>query len=880
MTEMTIRARARSIDRVWWLSAMLIAAALALFVLRLRGLEPILGSGGWWWVFGLMVLVTERWPVELEFRRSSHSFSLTDVPLTLALLFASGTHAFVAVMAGVLLALLLRRSGAVKLVFNLAQFALVTSVLIVIAHQAASADPGFGWITWGAVLAASQVGSVLTTAWILAAMVLTDGMVSRAQVREMLGLDYAVTLLGTAMALVCAVVWIDRPDAAPLVLIPIGIVFIGYRAYIKEREGHEKLRTLYQPLSESPELAVALEGLLGRALEAFHAEQAEVVLFGADGGVPSRTSLGPAAACETMAPIDAAAAAGLRACAAGANATLALEPPFPVPLEPYLTYRGVRHGMLGVLRSEDRVIGTIMLANRYGLARGFSREDRNLFETLAVDASAALKYDRLEHAVSELYELQDQLLHQVQHDPLTGLAARPLFTRQVREALAPGTPGEVAVMVIDLDDFSGVNVKFGRRIGDELLRGVASRLSGCGGPDDVIARLDGDAFAVLVRSPSNIDRRVVELAERTVRAFALPVSAGNELLDCGLSIGLATGRHAQTNPEGLLWDANVAMYDAKESGKRRFSRFTPAMRDSIVHRHNLKAELEQAIEQRQLVLQYQPIVDLRTEATVSVEALVRWNHPARGRIPPIEFIPLAEDTGLIVPLGRYVLETACARACERNSDVQVQVNLSAVELEHPDLLQTVTDALERTGIAPERLVLEVTETLLVKDTVRGVKALQQLRDLGVGLALDDFGTGYSSLSYLRNLPLDSLKIASEFIEGLGSSDHDAAFVRLIIGLAKTIGLKVVAEGIETRAQLDMLREIGCDFGQGYYFSKPVDEDVDWRTPRAPTVRSGRTKSRASSESNDARASRRADDRRSWPPALAPPAGRIIEGATA
>jgi diguanylate cyclase (GGDEF)-like protein len=475
-----------------------------------------------------------------------------------------------------------------------------------------------------------------------------------------------------------------------------------------------------------------------------------------------------------------------------------------------------------------------MLANRIGLSRGFTDGDRTLFETLAANASAALQYDRLEHAVSELHDLQDEVQHQAHHDPLTGLATRSLFSQQVREALEPGTPGEVAVMIIDLDDFKGVNDTLGHPVGDKLLRGVAARLADSGGSDNVVARLDGDAFAVLLRSPSKIERRAVELAERTMQSFALPVTAGSQLLDVGLSIGLATSRHSHANAEALLWDANVAMYDAKDAGKRRYSVFTPAMRDSVVRRHGLKAELERAIAQRELVVEYQPIVDLVTGRTTSVEALVRWNHPRRGRIPPLEFIPLAEDTGLIVPLGRYVLEEACRRVDERHPDVQVQVNLSAIELEHPDVLKTVADVIGRTGIAPGRLVLEVTETLLVKDAVRGVETLQQLRDLGVQLALDDFGTGYSSLSYLRNLPLDSLKIAQEFVEGLAFSDHDAAFVRLIVGLAKTVGLKVVAEGIETRAQLDMLREIGCDLGQGYYFAAPMDVDADWITPRAET----------------------------------------------
>jgi EAL domain-containing protein (putative c-di-GMP-specific phosphodiesterase class I) len=322
----------------------------------------------------------------------------------------------------------------------------------------------------------------------------------------------------------------------------------------------------------------------------------------------------------------------------------------------------------------------------------------------------------------------------------------------------------------------------------------------------------------------------VELAERTVEAFALPIIAGKELLDVGVSIGLATSRRSHTNPEAMLWNANVAMYDAKEAGKRRYSVFTHAMRDSIVHHQGLRTELEHAIGHDELVVQYQPIVDLATGKTVSVEALVRWEHPSRGRIPPIQFIPLAEDTGLIVPLGRHVLEQACTRVSTRYPDIEAQVNMSAIELEQPDLIETIVGVLERTGIAPGRLVLEVTETLLVKDADRGVETLSQLRELGVQISLDDFGTGYSSLSYLRNLPLDSLKIAREFIEDIATSEHDAAFVRLIVGLAKTIGLKVVAEGIETRTQLDLLREMGCDLGQGYYFAKPMDDDANWLTP--------------------------------------------------
>ncbi|MDA0169559.1 EAL domain-containing protein [Solirubrobacter taibaiensis] len=821
----------RKIEPIWGLIAVTSAISAILYFVFVRHSGAIQTPEIAWYVIALLVLFTERFPVELEFRRSSHSFSLTDIPLSVALVFTTGSHAFWAIVGGSLIALALRRMPIVKFFFNVAQLSLATTVMLVIVHFAAQVDDGFGFLTWGSVLLATQLGGVLTIAQILAAIVLTEGHVSRDQVRQMFGMDFVVTLTGTAMALVSSILWIERPEAVLLLLVPILVAFMGYRAYVHERQGHEKVKFLYEAnrtLSESPEVAIALEGLLERALEAFRAEQAEVILFAGDGGAPLRTGLGPGTAREAMAPMDHDAANALRELAEGTSTAVALMDPLPGgTVGAYLAERGIRHGMLGVLRGEDRVIGTLMLANRYGLTRGFTGGDRALFETLAANASAALQFDRLEQAVTDLRELQDQLTHQAHHDPLTGLANRALFSQRVREALEPGGAGKVAVMFIDLDDFKGVNDTLGHAIGDELLRGVASRLVGSTRRQDVVARLGGDEFAVLVQRDEHVEQGAIELAERTLDSFLAPVQAGEKPLNVSLSIGIAAAQSNRTATDELLRDADVAMYEAKEGGKRRFAVFTPEMRDSIVRRHDLKEELANAIKNRDLVVQYQPIVDIQTGQAISVEALVRWNHADRGRIPPMEFIPLAEDTGLIVPLGRYVLEEACASVVQRSDTLQVQVNLSAIELEHPDLLHTITDVLQRTGIAPGRLVLEVTETLLVKDAERGAETLQQLRDLGVQLALDDFGTGYSSLSYLRNLPLDTLKIAREFVEGLAFSEHDAAFVRLIVGLAKTVGLKVVAEGIETRAQLDMLREIGCDLGQGYYFAAPMDVDADW-----------------------------------------------------
>jgi diguanylate cyclase (GGDEF)-like protein len=485
----------------------------------------------------------------------------------------------------------------------------------------------------------------------------------------------------------------------------------------------------------------------------------------------------------------------------------------------------LRNAMVAVLRGKEKPIGTILIANRIGLARGFMADDLALFETLAANASAALQFDRLEQAVSELRELQRQLHHQAYHDPLTGLANRALFTRRIDAALQQG--GGVAVMFIDLDDFKGVNDTLGHAVGDQLLCAAAKRISGCVRDQELVARLGGDEFAVLVcTAHETVEEVAASIARRIVGSFELPVEVGERLLSIQLTIGVATNLHSGRLTADLLRDADVAMYEAKSAGKGRFCTFTTEMRESVLRHHVVREELRDSIEEERLLVQYQPIIDIQSGHLSAVEALVRWEHPERGRIPPLEFIPLAERTGLIVPLGRYVLRKACTQAAEWSRDsgrpISVQVNVSARELESPDLIHAVREVLDETGLDPNRLILEITESVMIQDAAAGGMTLAALRDVGVQLALDDFGTGYSSLSYMRSLPLSALKIAKEFVDGLAHSEEDKAFVRLIVELARTRGLRVIAEGIEDAEQLSILRALECDSGQGYYFAKPLD----------------------------------------------------------
>jgi diguanylate cyclase (GGDEF)-like protein len=420
-----------------------------------------------------------------------------------------------------------------------------------------------------------------------------------------------------------------------------------------------------------------------------------------------------------------------------------------------------------------------------------------------------------------------ELAHQAFHDPLTGLANRALFRDRVEHALerARRQPERIAVLFLDLDDFKIVNDSLGHRAGDRLLESVASRLLNATRGCDTVARLGGDEFAVLLENVRE-DWDAAVVAERIVAALRAPVHVEGRSVKVQASVGIAKASDA-AGAEELLRNADVAMYAAKTGGRARWEFFAPEMHAAIVERLALQAELHQALDRGEFRLLYQPIVELDGGKLLGVEALLRWAHPTRGLLSPEVFIPTTEATGLIIPLGRWVLREAC-RQCAAwpesvtgGESVHVAVNVSAKQLQHEPFVQEVAEALRDTGLLPARLVLEITESALMDDTEATLKKLREIKALGVGLALDDFGTGYSSLTWLRRMPADIVKIDKGFVNGLPRDGNDTALIRAILNLGGALSLRTIAEGVETEEQLRLLRELGCEVAQGYLFAPPL-----------------------------------------------------------
>ena len=835
----TVRSRLAAqaaVIRVSLFSLALAAAAAIIYLTYVRELPTLVAPVTVPWpLLALAFFATEAKVIDVHFRRESHSFSLSELPSVIGFFLMSPSDYLLGLLIGSGAALVVQsRQSPLKLSFNLANYAFIAVVTLTVFRALGSLTGPPGPQDWLAAFSATFLGAVIGAFTIATVIVLSGGAPQYQKLPEMIQFGGLVALANTSLALLAVTILWIYPVALGLLAVPLITLFVAYQAYVSEREKHERLELLYQSsriLQHSPELDRALVALLDHARDMFRAELAEVLLEStANGGQGLRTTSIQDGEAELMVPVELVEADKIRMRASTERRAF-FAMPGRTPGGRQLT---IRQAMIAPLIGESEMIGTLTIVNRLTEGTSFGDDDLRLLETLANQVAVALENGQLEQSLAELSRLKEQLRYQAYHDPLTDLPNRALFIEQVgthlRERGADRIP---VVLFLDLDDFKVVNDTMGHAAGDQLLVAVGERIRAAVREGDLAARLGGDEFAVLVVDQPDL-RHAIAVARRLIDVLGMPFPIAGRETVVGASVGIAMARDTTVaghveDADDILRHADVAMYTAKAAGKRRFAVFDPAMHASIVARHELSAELARSVAREELVVHYQPIVALDTGETTGVEALVRWRHPSRGLTLPDEFIGLAEENGTILALGRWVLAEACRtvvalRAAGAPEHLLLSVNVSPLQLQRPDIVDEIEEILTETGFDPADLVLEVTETAMFRDTATTIARLQAIRALGVRIAVDDFGTGYSSLGYLRRFPVDILKIARDFVVS-GEADPDTwAFAHAIVALGQTLGLRIVAEGIEEPSQLERLRDLGCEFGQGFLFARPVSAE--------------------------------------------------------
>src|SRR3954451_8911396 len=833
-------------QRIMLLTASVAAVAVALFVIVVR---PLPGAPTAltlpWVLWAAAFTISEALVVHVQWQREAHTFSMGDLVLGAGLLLATPRDLVIAQVLGFAVTLVVqRRQRGLKLAFNVAISALGGSLATIV--FAVLSGPVGLW-DWLAALFAVLVITVTSELCIFAVISLSEGRAHLAPLLEMVALSLPFTLGSAAVGLVLARSATSDPAALALLALPTFLIIAAYRAYTGAREQQENLRLLHEVTSllhNSGDTQEALGDFLDSVRSAFRAGMAELVLLGPagrEGATVSRSVEGSDPI--VMAPLDDPEDHQrlLRLATASGALTTRTGTGRGQHLDAYAGGRGLKDAMAAALRTDDRVHGLLLVGGRLGDVTTFTSSDLALLDTFARHVATSLERGRLEENLRQVTDLKEQLRHQALHDPLTGLPNRTLYLDRAKQAVDMAARSHVwpAVLYIDLVGFKPVNDTYGHEAGDLLLRTVADRIRGCLRPADTAARLGGDEFAVLLGGP--IDRPgVTRVIERLRGQLEVPVDLGDgRIATVGMSIGVALGDGGPPDADTLVRHADIAMYAAKRGLGEDFLVYEPGMGNATVTRKDVTAELAAAIRGCQMRTVYQPLIDMRTGRPIGAEALVRWEHPTEGLRGPDQFIALAEESGLITEIGALVLNDACRQAgrwaadSPEQQDLLVTVNLSARQVAAPRIVEQVAAALADSGLEPNRLVLEITETVLMHDRDAAAATLWQLKGLGVRIAIDDFGTGYSSLAYLRRFPIDMLKVAREFVDGLGRDAHDDVITRAIVELAGTLGLFTVAEGIETTQQSEHVAALGCDIAQGYLFSRPIDPDAASAVMSAP-----------------------------------------------
>jgi diguanylate cyclase (GGDEF)-like protein len=808
-----------------------------------------------WPMLALLFFISERFVVDLEVREQTHSFSLSEIALVLGLVFAAPFDLLLGQALGAGLALALRPGQRpIKLLFNIGNFALCTGVALLLFRFIVTGPDPLTPIGWFAAFIAALSSDLVAAANV--AFVIWRSQHERPNLASLFGFGTIYTLVAPSIALIAATVLWHAPGASWLLAALALMTFVVLRLHGREMRRVRSLSRLHESTRHIQEwfsLDEVARALLSTARQMFDGKMAELLLFPQSGdqgsllrmaedeeqptwsefrldpseGVWARISAegrGLMVRDEAASP-----ARGGRVLAALRN----LARPSDDTAERILIHfrsRGIRGAMVAPLRVEEAVVGTLLVANRRGSLTDWSSSDLTLLETLANHAGVAIQNSR---QADELARQRDELERRSTHDALTGLANRVLFNRDVAAAIAADGAAGGAVLLMDLDRFKEVNDTLGHHNGDRLLIEVAARLSSRFTGSETVARLGGDEFAVLVRRSQLSE--VIAAAETILAAFDSPFVVQGITVQVEASVGASRYPTHGEDPDTLLRRADVAMYQAK-GGHTRYAIYEPQRDPYSEARLALLGELRRAIEKRELTVLYQPQADPTSGRIESLEALVRWRHPQRGELMPDEFVSLAEHSEVIHELTSFVLETAvrqCAQWRGEGLDVRVAVNLSARSLHNATLADEVARLLAQHKLAPEALELEITETSIEADPAGTEALLERVHAMGVGVAIDDFGTGYSAFSYLQRLPIDEIKIDRSFVMGMESDTRKQQIVRSTVQLAHNLGLRVVAEGVETEAAQKRLARLGCDLVQGFHISRAMSADMAGGLLRRP-----------------------------------------------
>jgi diguanylate cyclase (GGDEF)-like protein len=805
---------------VWLTIGLAVAGAAAGFgVVRLSRLPGQHSGVVTWVLLAAGFAVSEVFVVHVHIRRESHSFSLSEVPLVIGLFLVSPRVLLPAALVGFGLALgLHRRQAPIKLAFNLAKEPLEVAIALAVFRTAGTTGRVPGVAAGLAAVAAMLACALFAGLLVSVVIALSEGAWTGSGVLRRLPMSALGSVMAACLGLV-AVVLIDvDPSMLWLLVVPAMVCYGVYAAWTAQSRRMQSVQFLYrtaQVLQDYPSIDDAILALLAETRELLNVTSVQLIYkpHGDGRALQARFTADGDSHVETSDADDVSDLVSMLDGGDGARFAAIEEH------EPLRRHFGQGSGVaiLAPLTVSDVIIGALFVGPPLSDVGRFDDEERQLVDTTARALSVSLENGSLERSLNQLRTLERQLAHQAYHDSLTQLPNRSRFIDQVAE-VANGHE-DFAVLFVDLDDFKMVNDSLGHDAGDALLVEVGQRIGGCLRSGDLAARLGGDEFAVLLH-PITGHGAAESTAARILSALTQPLTIFGNPVRVSASIGVAVGGPGSDVAE-LLRGADVAMYRAKAAGKGQSSSFQSAMHRDMMLRYQLLQDVQVAVERGELCVEYQPIVSLSNGMVNGVEALVRWDHPEHGRMTPELFIPLAEETRAIGGITDLVMRDACAQAARLAPTVlsRVSFNASMRDLSDSSFTARVASAIASSGIDARRLVCEVTESSLL--TERATETLHALRGIGVGVSLDDFGTGYSSLQVLRQLPLDQLKIAKPFIDDLDLRPEAVAFVRAITTLGMTLGLSVVAEGVERAGQATALRDAGCEYAQGFLFARPV-----------------------------------------------------------